>query len=135
MAARSEMLLLTWDSVPMVAGCYQPVSTSDGEVGLVNIWEVASQRPFGKSISQGSPYAVAAISHDGRHVVTACDDGNARLWDVDNSFPGSRYKHRTAVRFVGFGADGQRIVTASRDKTARVWKTSNHRTSDASTQA
>jgi len=64
----------------------------------------------------------AQFSPDRQRVVTASEDGTARLWDVAaGKAIGEPMKHEGAVRSAQFSADGQRVVTASKDKTARVW--------------
>ena len=64
----------------------------------------------------------ANFSLDGVRIVTASDDGTARVWDVSSGaelriFAG----HKTWVYDATFSRDGARILTASDDRTARVW--------------
>jgi hypothetical protein len=55
-------------------------------------------------------------------VVTASDDGTARVWDAATGNPlGLPLKHEQPVRTAAFSPDGERVVTASDDGTARVW--------------
>jgi WD40 repeat protein len=64
----------------------------------------------------------AAFSPDGTRVVTASDDGTARVWDAATGQPlTSPLAHQDKVWSVAFSPDGTRVVTASEDKTARVW--------------
>jgi tetratricopeptide (TPR) repeat protein len=63
-----------------------------------------------------------SFSPDGRRILTASDDGTARVWDAVTGrpvFPPLRHSRR--VTYAAFSADGRRIVTASYDQTARVW--------------
>jgi WD40 repeat protein len=61
----------------------------------------------------------AGFSPDGSRIVTAAEDGTARVWSL------SKYVtlegHQGAVNSAAFSPDGMHIVTASSDKTARVW--------------
>jgi len=55
-------------------------------------------------------------------VVTASEDGTARLWDAaTGKVLGEPMKHDGRVFSAEFSPDGQRVVTASEDKTAQVW--------------
>jgi WD40 repeat protein len=64
----------------------------------------------------------AAFSGDGRRIVTASDDGSARIWDAATSRVLTILQgHRALVTFAAFSPDGRRVVTASADTTARIW--------------
>jgi len=64
----------------------------------------------------------ARFSHDGRRVVTASEDGTARVWDARTGQPtGEPLAHRAAVKGAEFSPDGLVIATASLDGTARLW--------------
>ena len=59
---------------------------------------------------------------DGKFVLTASDDGTARVWDAksgDELFTAAR--HEQPIRTAFYGPDGKTIVTASDDKTAVIW--------------
>ncbi|MCA9248446.1 MAG: protein kinase [Planctomycetales bacterium] len=61
-------------------------------------------------------------SRDGRRVVTASDDGAARIWDAETGEPvGQPLRHGGIVNHAVFSADGQLVATASDDHTARIW--------------
>ncbi|XYH98713.1 protein kinase domain-containing protein [Sorangium sp. So ce1128] len=64
----------------------------------------------------------AGYSPDGEHIVTACADGTARVWNADGTGePVVLRGHEDYVSSAAFSPDGKRIVTTSYDKTARVW--------------
>jgi WD40 repeat protein len=65
----------------------------------------------------------AALSPDGKRIVTASWDNTARLWDAESGQPISEplTGHTAAVASAAFSPDGKRIVTASSDRTAQLW--------------
>jgi WD40 repeat protein len=59
---------------------------------------------------------------DGSRMVTASDDGTARIWDAASGGEIRLLRgHDGEVRSASFSSDGRRIVTASEDRTARIW--------------
>ena len=64
----------------------------------------------------------AAYSPDGSRVVTASQDGTARVFRVRDGAQIAVLSHGRSVTDATFSPDG-RLVTASRDRTARFWKT------------
>lgn len=64
----------------------------------------------------------ASYSPSGLFVVTASDDGTARVWDgaTGNELAVLR-GHRGGVTSATFSPDGSRIVTAGMDGTVRIW--------------
>lgn len=67
----------------------------------------------------------AAFSPDGRWVLTASQDGTARVWDTASgkALGTQPLKHDAAVNCAIFSPDGKRVLTGSDDHTARVWDT------------
>jgi hypothetical protein len=64
----------------------------------------------------------ATFSRDARVVLTASEDGTARLWNVPGGSPITPpLRHSVAVFDASFSADGQLVATASMDESARVW--------------
>jgi dipeptidyl aminopeptidase/acylaminoacyl peptidase len=70
-------------------------------------------------------------SPDGRYIVTANDDGTARVWQVaTNAFGDTQAGqpivtlegHADGVTSVAFSPDGRYLLTAGNDDTARVWQ-------------
>ena len=62
------------------------------------------------------------LSADGGRVVTAGEEGTARLWtDRPEDAPETLEAHLGPVYTARFSADGRRVVTASADRTAMVW--------------
>jgi WD40 repeat protein len=69
----------------------------------------------------------AAYSPDASLVVTADQDGTARLFSTTTGKTIAVLRHRGAVTDAFFSANGKRVVTASRDGTTRMWTTTGDR--------
>ncbi|MBA4159645.1 MAG: TIR domain-containing protein [Gemmatimonadetes bacterium] len=64
----------------------------------------------------------ASFDSDGRRVVTASEDGTARVWDLQSGEATDTLRgHEGAVLAASFDSDGRRVVTGGSDRTARVW--------------
>jgi WD40 repeat protein len=61
------------------------------------------------------------FSPDGTRILTASDDGTARVWHPDGGLLTTLEGHNDGVRSAVFSPDGTRILTASNDNTARLW--------------
>jgi WD40 repeat protein len=88
------------------------VSVVDGAIGK----EVVLLRGHEKRVR------AAALSADGKQVVTASADGTARLWSVPTGKALVLLRgHAGEVHSAAFDAAGKRVVTAGADRTVRVW--------------
>lgn len=63
----------------------------------------------------------ATFSPDGKHVLTASEDGTARVWAADGTGEPVLLRHQDSLWSAAFSPDGKHILTASGDGTARVW--------------
>ena len=54
-------------------------------------------------------------------MVTASNDGTARVWDLKTGQSPPLVGHTAGVTSASFNATGDQVVTASYDRTARVW--------------
>jgi WD40 repeat protein len=71
---------------------------------------------------QGRVHDVA-ITPDGRHALSAGDDGSVRVWDLDMGAETGRLEgHTDWVRHVVVSPDGRRAASASDDHRIRVWR-------------
>jgi WD40 repeat protein len=70
-----------------------------------------------------APVLDAALSPDGRFVVTASADRTARVWEAETGEEAVVFRgHAGRVRSAAFSPDGRLVVTAGEDGTARVWE-------------
>ncbi len=67
------------------------------------------------------PVNAAAYDPNAARVVTASQDGRARIFSTTSGATVAVLPHHGPVTDAFFSADGKRVVTASRDRTARLW--------------
>lgn len=73
-------------------------------------------------VGHSGPVRAVAISRDGRWVLTASDDGSARLWQADSGKEVRRFEgYDGGVSAVDFDPAGGRVLTAGTDSAARLW--------------
>ncbi|MGO1077255.1 nSTAND1 domain-containing NTPase [Inquilinus sp. CA228] len=73
-------------------------------------------------LQQAGKITAASWSSDGRFIVTASEDGTARIWDArTRQVLHDLVGHKSGILGAAFSADSHRVVTASSDKTARIW--------------
>jgi WD40 repeat protein len=96
------------------------LATSSADAVLAGIvWKSELRLTLG---AHESEVRSAVFSPDGSRVVTASNDGTARIW---NTISGNEITvlrgHKDSVLSAAFSPDGSRIVTAAWDSTARIW--------------
>src|SRR5206468_9668432 len=78
--------------------------------------------PFRSLLAHRGTVWAAALSPDGKTVLTGSQDRTARLWDAATGKPtGVGLKHGAGVLAVAFSPDGKTVATGSWDATARLW--------------
>ena len=71
-------------------------------------------------------YNALAFSPDGTLIGTGTEEGNVRIWNVENgNLLHTLEGHIYPVRYVAFSPDGTMIASGASDNTARVWQVSN----------
>jgi WD40 repeat protein/tRNA A-37 threonylcarbamoyl transferase component Bud32 len=101
--------LLTWGPGPNTA----------------RLWDAATMRdsrPLLRSLD--SPIHQAVFSRDGRSLLLGCQDGRARLWDLQADAeldPEHRPRHIYPITAVAFDPERSRLVTGCHAGTVRVW--------------
>jgi WD40 repeat protein len=119
-------------SQPLSDGAWRAIFSPDGKQILtvygntVFLWDAQDSKLLGKPLSHSGAISAAQFSPDGTRVVTASDDGTARVWDVlSHQAVTGPCKHRAGIRFVQFSPDGNWIATASAENTAIIWDAQN----------
>jgi WD40 repeat protein/serine/threonine protein kinase len=78
-------------------------------------------------LPKGAPFQhVAAVnsvspSKDGRRIVTSCDDGVARIWDLESGRLLSSLPHDARANTAVFVADDRQVLTSCQDGSVRLW--------------
>jgi WD40 repeat protein len=87
-------------------------------------------RGGGRIVMRGHDNRVldVAFSPDGHHLLSASDDGTARIWNTaDGKLEQVFSGHSGGVKSAAYSPDGRRVVTAGADGTVRVWRVGDGR--------
>jgi WD40 repeat protein len=89
----------------------------------VQVWNVRTGKAATTPLRHGGLVHTAQFSPDGRRILTASEEGIARLWDTETGHPLSEpMRHGSRVTSAEFSPDGSRVVTCSSDKAVRIWE-------------
>ena len=93
-----------------------------GNVGGVQLWNVADRKPLGTLAPQVQVEALA-FSPDGRLLATGGYDGSIGFWQVTTrqQFGTLIHLHTAAVNGLAFNPAGTMLASASDDSTVRLW--------------
>jgi WD40 repeat protein len=96
------------------------IATRDG---AVSIFSSADGKAMGAPLPHPKTVRGIQFSPDGTKLLTACDDAQARLWDVSKSAAVllGASKHGDVVAAIAWSGDGARYATGSWDKQLCVW--------------
>ncbi len=95
----------------------------------LNLSDIARRRRLPRAFfPHNAVITDAAISADGRLIVTAGKDGRARFWEAATGRPtGIVLTHFKSVTCVALSPDGRTAATACEDHNARMWDTATGR--------
>lgn len=101
------------DSVVAVAG---------GRSNKVSILAIDTGKPVAEPLEHPAAVYFVRFSIDGSRIVTACRDGQARIYDwKTGQILGPALEHESDVIQACFTDSGKMVVTISRDKLAKLW--------------
>ena len=97
--------------------------------GVTRVWDLASEHTIAQPFETDAPITRLVFSpatntdpSGGRHLLTCCRDGTARVWNVRAGEPVTPLlRHGSRIIDGDFSSDGTRIVTAGQDGAAIVW--------------
>lgn len=116
--------LLAHDQTASAANLLSAVSHPEREPAWINlaIETLWSEVPLLTFRGHRNRVSHVAVSPDGKRVLTASEDGTARIWNVDGLGKSMVLKHERDVTSAGWSPDGKHVVTSSWDKTVRIWE-------------
>lgn len=91
--------------------------------GFAIIWDAATGKELVSLEGHRGNTFTARFDPTGKHVVTASDDGTARIWIADTGEEYARlwgHSHHNVLD-ASFSPDGQRVLTYGLDRAAKIW--------------
>jgi WD40 repeat protein len=85
------------------------------------IWSVHGRRPIASLVVSARRVEHVAFSPDGQFVVTAGDDGAARVWDATNGTQVEAFPAGGPLWSASFSRDGTRIATVRKDGLLQIF--------------
>jgi Tol biopolymer transport system component len=88
----------------------------------VIFWDVENAKETLKIEVPGRSTGSIVFSPDGKRLVSAGEDGLARLWDVGTATEIRSVKHPAPCTASGFSPDGKLVATCSSEGTLKLWE-------------
>ena len=123
--ANGSVLAASGDGFGALAWFAQAASEDPSRTARTN--NIAENLPANGStlpriLAHRAAIRTAAISADGRRILTASDDQSAQVWDSATADPvGVALPHSAPVIDCDLSPDGERALTVSNDGVARLW--------------
>ena len=96
------------------------VATADGDD--VWLWDLSKSGATHRILSGHTQRVrTVAFSPDGKRILSASDDGTARVWDVEQGVLVQTLQLGDRVNSATYSPDGARIITACDDRSATIW--------------
>jgi len=108
-----------WDSTLRVLLARRAVAVAPTPEAVTSLYDALGEQCETAVLRHGGPVNAAAFSADGAHVVTASDDGTARVWSLAGAEEGSR-KFDKPVRRAWILGGADRVLVATRGAAADV---------------
>lgn len=89
--------------------------------GLVQVWRTQGGEPLGPPVQHGMAVVRARFHPDGKLLVTASQDGTARVWDLQGQPAGPSLPCLGPLTDAVFSPDGGKVATADTKNVARLW--------------
>jgi WD40 repeat protein len=100
----------------------QVATTTELHGNEVSIWDAQSGHIVVKLVGHTASVNSASYSPDGRWIITASNDGTARLWEAQTGrIAAVLIGHESGLGGAKFSPDGRTILTWSFDGTAQLW--------------
>jgi WD40 repeat protein len=95
-----------------------------GSNGVARLWSLPAGKRLRTLGASSEPLRVVAYSPAAGLLLTAGDDGAARIWGAGTE-PVAQVEHGPGIRSAAFSPDGSFVATAGGDSVVRLWSSRN----------
>lgn len=131
-ASQGQMVLQVQGAYALGSATFSP----DGRSALVatigfgcvyrtieaQIWDLATGKLRIAVAGYSGGFTDAVFSPDGASILTANEDGTAKIWSASNGKEQLKLPHEARVNSARYSRDGALVVTAGQDGRAQIWK-------------